>query len=140
MRTKVHNFNQIWGRRYTLALLGNISLEASSATASGTWRLWRWSSEKGLSGLGQNNHFLEHSRRTHQKAKLGILGGAPVWGRSGFNPLQSNPLKPFSQARGYNGYTGMGTNRSLSLVNRTTLLPLGVNLIYYTVSYYTTII
>ena len=51
-------------------------------------------SERGLRGLSQNNNFREHSRRKQTKA---ILGGAKVAGSVGFNPLQSKPLKPFSQ-------------------------------------------
>ena len=56
-----------------------------------------WHSEKGLSGLSQNKDFREMSRRKHTKSKLGILGGAIVSEFLGLNPLQSSPLKPFSQ-------------------------------------------
>ena len=49
-------------------------------------------------GLSQNNNFREHSRRKQKKPKLGILDGAKnVSGGFGFDSLQSNPLKPFSQ-------------------------------------------
>ena len=60
----------------------------------------RWSQrEKGLIGLIQNNNFQEHFRRKQNNKKLCILGGANVSVCFGFYPLQSNPLKPFSQQR-----------------------------------------
>ena len=43
-------------------------------------------SEKGLSGLSQNNNFWEHSRRKQTTTKLGIWGGAKAgyfgWSKS----------------------------------------------------------
>ena len=47
-----------------------------------------------LSGLSQNNKFREHSGIMENKTKLGISGGAKASGSLGFDPLQSNPLKP----------------------------------------------
>ena len=55
-------------------------------------------SEEGLRGLSQNKDFWELSRREHKNTKLGIWGGAKVSGRVGFDPLQRNPLTPFSQS------------------------------------------
>ena len=49
-------------------------------------------SDKGSSGLSQNNNFWEHSRRKQHNSKLGIWGGANVSGSFGFHPLQRNPL------------------------------------------------
>ena len=57
-------------------------------------------SEKGLSGLSQNNNFQEHSRRKQHKTKLDISGGATVSGSFGFSHLQSNPLKNHFPAAG----------------------------------------
>ena len=54
---------------------------------------------KVLSGLSQNEDFRKHSRRKQKKAKLGWNKQVSV--SSGFNPLQSNPLKPFSQILGF---------------------------------------
>ena len=54
-------------------------------------------SEKGLRVLNPSNNFWEHSKIVQHKTKLGVLGGAKSSGSFGFNPLQSNPLKPFSQ-------------------------------------------
>ena len=49
------------------------------------------------SGLSQNKDIRGHSRRTLQKTKLGVLGGAKVSASFALTPLQSNPLRPFSQ-------------------------------------------
>ena len=54
-----------------------------------------------MSGLIQNNSFLEHSRKHQKTNKLGILCGAKALGSFGLNSLQSNPLKPFSQPYGH---------------------------------------
>ena len=57
-------------------------------------------SEKGLSGFSQNNTCLrEPSKVKQKKPKLGIWGGAKASGSFGVNPLQSNPLQPFSHDR-----------------------------------------
>ena len=66
----------------------------SSPTCSMRWGTQRKERFKGV--RSERKHpgtFQEKQKNT----KLGILGGATVSGSLGFDPLQSNPLKPFSQ-------------------------------------------
>ena len=86
----------------------------------------------------QNNNFREHSRRKQKKAKLGILG-AKVSGSLGLNPLQSNPLKPFSRLQQSRRHArGFLAPRTWGLRQHACALPLSGYRVGVTISYTTT--